>query len=572
MQPTRTETDQSQQGLQGLFWTGLVGLVLIDQISKIWAMQTLRFAPSVSWLGDLFRLTYAENSGAFLSLGADWPPLARFVMMVGVNAVLLTCLAAVLLVQPKIAWRWKLGWGLVLAGGVGNLIDRLLYQGHVIDFLNVGLGNLRTGIFNVADMYITFGIGWLFVVSLKTPAPPEPPSNPPGTEGPPHQETTPDASPAAEDHPPQEPEAQRPESARCSRIQSNESSPAAKLVGLVVLLRSGVFKPRRWAVLAGLWGGLIMWGWAGGTTLQAETVIRKAGSQGGKMALNGEILDYNRRELIIRVKSPDSIQHVPEDQIIDVQPYFLEAHRKAEEALAEQNYAQARELAQEALPLEKRKWARREILALLIQIARQERNWQAAAIHFEAMLESNRETRHRDLMPLMWRQESLSSLDRDFATRELDSGQAELRLISASWLLEIPGWEGRAAQVLKDLLVNPEDSVRHWARCQLWRVRLQEGNISDGDLRQWERQLRNLPESYWAGPMFVLAQGYEQRVQPEQAAARYLWIPIMDPRQSDLAGSALLKAADLLTSVGQTDAAQRLRREAQDRFSTSPTP
>ncbi len=558
MQRVTAETDRN---LQGLFWSSLVGLVLVDQISKLWAMQSLRFAPPISWLGDLFRLTYAENSGAFLSLGADWPAWARFVLMIGLNAVLLTCLAAVLWARPGIAWRWKLGWGLVLAGGVGNLIDRLLYQGHVIDFLNVGLGNLRTGIFNVADMYITLGIGWLFVVSLKTPAPPDAPPS----EGAADQETSPETSSSPSEEP------QAPELAEDAEQRADATSLSAHVCDMAAPLGGGIFKPRRWALWIGLWGGIALWGWADGTTLQAETVIRKAGSQGGRMALNGEILDYNRRELIIRVKSPDSIQQIPEDQIIDVQPYLLEPHRKAEEALAEQNYPQARELAQEALPLEKRNWVRREILALMIRIARQERNWQTAAIHFEAMLESNRETRHRDLMPLMWRQETLSSLDRDFATRELDSGQAELRLISASWLLEVPGWEGRAAQVLKELLVHPEDSVRHWARCQLWRVRLREGNISDGDLRQWERQLRNLPESHWAGPMFVLAQGYEQRVQPEQAAARYLWIPIMDPRQSDLAGSALLKAADLLTSIGQTDAAQRLRLEAQDRFATSPS-
>jgi signal peptidase II len=47
---------------------------------------------------------------------------------------------------------------LVVGGGVSNLIDRLRYGGYVVDFLNVGIGSLRTGIFNVADMAIMAGV------------------------------------------------------------------------------------------------------------------------------------------------------------------------------------------------------------------------------------------------------------------------------------------------------------------------------------------------------------------------------------------------------------------------------
>ena len=53
---------------------------------------------------------------------------------------------------------WRLaGCGLLVSGAVGNLIDRVRFDGLVIDFLNVGLGPLRTGIFNVADMAIMAG-------------------------------------------------------------------------------------------------------------------------------------------------------------------------------------------------------------------------------------------------------------------------------------------------------------------------------------------------------------------------------------------------------------------------------
>ena len=51
----------------------------------------------------------------------------------------------------------------MFGGGVGNLIDRVLFENGVIDFLNVGIGNLRTGIFNVADMAIMTGVVGFFV-------------------------------------------------------------------------------------------------------------------------------------------------------------------------------------------------------------------------------------------------------------------------------------------------------------------------------------------------------------------------------------------------------------------------
>jgi len=51
----------------------------------------------------------------------------------------------------------------LLAGGIGNLIDRLFHNGLVIDFLNVGIGPIRTGIFNVADMAIMAGFGILLL-------------------------------------------------------------------------------------------------------------------------------------------------------------------------------------------------------------------------------------------------------------------------------------------------------------------------------------------------------------------------------------------------------------------------
>lgn len=56
-----------------------------------------------------------------------------------------------------------LAYSLVFAGGIGNIIDRILHDRHVTDFMNLGIQNFRTGIFNVADVCITAGIIGIFI-------------------------------------------------------------------------------------------------------------------------------------------------------------------------------------------------------------------------------------------------------------------------------------------------------------------------------------------------------------------------------------------------------------------------
>lgn len=139
---------------------GVIAVVLIvDQATKVWAIHQLRptqFDPLV-YLGGLLRLQYAENSGAFLSLMADWPTEVRFWVLTVINGVVLTGVFALLTFSRSLdRWVW-FALVLILAGGIGNLIDRIRFHGLVIDFLNIGIGRVRTGIFNVADIAITAG-------------------------------------------------------------------------------------------------------------------------------------------------------------------------------------------------------------------------------------------------------------------------------------------------------------------------------------------------------------------------------------------------------------------------------
>jgi len=131
-----------------------------DRVTKHMAL-TLAGLPGQSFLSDTIRLQYAENQGGFLSMGADWPPAVRVAVFAIATFVGLTWLAMWAFRGRWSSWAMA-GAALCLAGGSSNWIDRVI-RGNVIDFMNVGLGPVRTGIFNVADVALMVGGVLLFV-------------------------------------------------------------------------------------------------------------------------------------------------------------------------------------------------------------------------------------------------------------------------------------------------------------------------------------------------------------------------------------------------------------------------
>jgi signal peptidase II len=128
-----------------------------DQATKAIAKQYLAPGTLLSFAGDTFRLQYAENTGAFLSFGASLLDPWRHLVFTVLVGIFLLGLLGYLLFSRALPSMAIICLSFVFAGGISNLIDRIVYDGRVIDFLNVGIGPLRTGIFNLADMAITFG-------------------------------------------------------------------------------------------------------------------------------------------------------------------------------------------------------------------------------------------------------------------------------------------------------------------------------------------------------------------------------------------------------------------------------
>ncbi len=155
---------------QRLISTGFIlsSCIACDQVTKRIAEKTLADEPAHSFLFDTFRLQYIQNQGAFLGFGSDFPQAVKFWLFLMLPFIFLVAAAFFVAFSRKLVPLQAFLISLIVGGGISNLIDRLL-QGSVTDFLNVGLGSLRTGIFNIADVAIMAGAIGLIISEFYPP-------------------------------------------------------------------------------------------------------------------------------------------------------------------------------------------------------------------------------------------------------------------------------------------------------------------------------------------------------------------------------------------------------------------
>jgi signal peptidase II len=131
--------------------------VVTDQSTKFFATKYLPPFDEISFLNNFFKLSLVENHGGFLGIVNSLPDNFRFFFLnICVSFLLLGCLGY-LFYSKKNTIRYNLPLIFVTGGGMSNLLDRFLHNGGVTDFLSLGIGNFRTGIFNLADVYILIG-------------------------------------------------------------------------------------------------------------------------------------------------------------------------------------------------------------------------------------------------------------------------------------------------------------------------------------------------------------------------------------------------------------------------------
>lgn len=147
-----------------------------DQISKKVVRDSVEPGDRIEIINQNFLLMNVENDGAFLSFGSDFSPVLRKILLLGLPLLMLVGVLFYLFSQAKLPKVALIGWSFVIGGGIGNMYDRIKF-GSVTDFLFIDLGGIfRTGVFNMADVSIMVGMGFLILFYIQDARKKEEPS------------------------------------------------------------------------------------------------------------------------------------------------------------------------------------------------------------------------------------------------------------------------------------------------------------------------------------------------------------------------------------------------------------
>lgn len=135
----------------------LIFTVATDQLTKTAARNFLANSGEIPLLGGLVKFYLVENFEGFLGIVRGLPPSLQFFFLYVCVTILLACCLGYLFFISRKSSRYDIPLALVTGGGLSNLLDRLLNNGGVTDFMILAVGGLQSGIFNLADVYILFG-------------------------------------------------------------------------------------------------------------------------------------------------------------------------------------------------------------------------------------------------------------------------------------------------------------------------------------------------------------------------------------------------------------------------------
>ena len=136
-------------------------LVLTDQLSKFVVRKTMLLYESIPVIPDFFHLTYVTNDG--MAFGINFPFGIYIFSTISIIFTIFLFWYLWSIKDQGIIIR--IGVGLIIAGAIGNLIDRV-FLGEVVDFLDFMIGNYHWYVFNLADSYVTVGMGFILYDSL----------------------------------------------------------------------------------------------------------------------------------------------------------------------------------------------------------------------------------------------------------------------------------------------------------------------------------------------------------------------------------------------------------------------
>lgn len=142
--------------------------IAIDQITKVLVRANISLEPreEIQLIGDKFILTNVYNKGAFLGMGSDLSDTTRWIFLLILPVLVLGYVSYYIFKNKELDKLSLIAFCCIIGGGIANVYDRFVY-GKVTDFFHIDLGGIfKTGIFNLADMSVTFGLIALILASF----------------------------------------------------------------------------------------------------------------------------------------------------------------------------------------------------------------------------------------------------------------------------------------------------------------------------------------------------------------------------------------------------------------------
>lgn len=150
------------------FWRLLlmmVFIILVDQFSKGAIQSTFRLGESYNLIPNFFDITYAQNTGAAWSFGANASKIFKVIFFLILPVIAVFAFIYALIKSLKDTLYMSLVYSLIIAGAIGNLIDRFT-MGYVVDFIHVHWYDHHFPVFNVADASISLAFILIIVDAL----------------------------------------------------------------------------------------------------------------------------------------------------------------------------------------------------------------------------------------------------------------------------------------------------------------------------------------------------------------------------------------------------------------------
>jgi signal peptidase II len=148
-----------------LFGAITLPIIVLDQATKLFVQAHMALYESIALIPNYLDITYTLNPGAAFSMLAEAPPWVRRAFLLSMSCAAIIVLAVLIVRAERVSIN-SVAFAMIMGGATGNLIDRALRGGRVIDFMRAHYYDLNYPVFNVADSAISIGVVLIILVSF----------------------------------------------------------------------------------------------------------------------------------------------------------------------------------------------------------------------------------------------------------------------------------------------------------------------------------------------------------------------------------------------------------------------